>query len=119
MNAIIDKARKCYSILEELTSPTLEDEFPADLKRGIKGALALLREIDAEVKEASITLVMNKKLTIDQFYLLRALKVLTVGSNIEYENYLAALEKGTFTIDRETQMEATAAWADFSLDRLQ
>ena len=110
MNRIIDNARKCYSILEGINSYTPEDASEGVSRCRIDAALTLLKEIDSEVIDATLSLVMNRELTCDQFYFLRSLNVLTLPSDLEYEGYLTALKGGTFSVDRRTQFEAAAAW---------
>ena len=110
MNRIIDNARECYSILEEISSSPSEEETGRVARCRIDAALALLKEIDSEVVEVTLSLVMNRELTCEQFYLLRALSVLTHPSNPEYESYLIKLRSGDFSVDRNTQFEAAAAW---------
>ena len=65
MNRIIDNARKCYSILEDIRSNLPEDASEGPSRGRIDAALTLLKEIDSEVIEATLSLVMNRELSGD------------------------------------------------------
>ena len=110
MNRIIDNARECHSILEGIGSHPSEEETDKIALCRVDAALALLKEIDSEVIEATLSLVMRKELTREQFYLLRAPCVLKSPSNVEYEDYLTKLRSRFFPVDCNTQVKAAAAW---------
>ena len=111
MAAMDEELRNCCSILEELVSPSNEGSCPSRVVERIMIVLQMLRQIDSQFfKEAAVTLVLNKQLTLDQFYLLRSLGALTLEKNIEYEAYCRALNDGSFAVDHRAQCEAALAW---------
>lgn len=112
MESIIDNIRKCRSILESVNSIEAEAASECAPSSPLDVALELLKEIDSEVINATLSLVENRELTMEQFYLLRSLKVLTMSANIEYSHYLTERKSGTFAVDHATQIEAAAAWVE-------
>ncbi len=96
---MIEKIRKCESILEELASPASEGNWASGVIEKIRAALENLRQVDSEFKEAATTLILNRQLTSGQFYLLGAFGTPTMRKNTEFEAYCAAIRcSGWFAI---------------------
>lgn len=78
--------------------------------RCLDHAISEFKQIEAEAVEASLSLVMNRQLRADQFYLLRHIGILTCADDPEYANYLRMLEEGVFQMTHRDQYAAAAAW---------
>ena len=75
---------------------------------GLLIAEGILNDVAKQLRESVTTMLMNRQLAREQFYLLRALGFLTVKENPEYQNYCRALRDGHFAISLREQCEIAA-----------
>jgi hypothetical protein len=93
--------------------------------RCLDHAISEFKQIKAEAVDATLSLVMNRTLRADQYYLLRHLGIITCSNDPEYANYLRMLEEGGFQMTHRDQWAAAAAWVgmkpgeDLSGDEIQ
>lgn len=102
-------AAEGLAALEHLRRMIRTAEDPENQVRCLDQAISEFRKIDAQSREAALSLVLNRQLAAEQFYLLRYLGVLTCSDNLEYKTYLRGFEEGIFRITHREQCDAARA----------